>query len=279
MGEQEPQEPTVRLARWDGTWDPVDDFAGLKADVAAYGHADPLSTLRTLSESTGIPVGALVRYVLARWASGGAEALLELGTSGVAQLRRVVEEAEAAGTEEARRAAYDVLRAQVAWLAHGVEHPTATYPGGGAGTRRHVRLGVYGVIGDGQGRVLLTRLAPGREHAGHWTLPGGGLAHGEDPREGLRREVHEETGLDAEVGDLLEVDALHLPGHRTSAGAELDAHSVRLLFSATVDASVRPRVVEVAGSTDAVRWVTAEELGRLPVVDLVRVGVELADGL
>ncbi len=131
MAEDTDDAPLVRLERWDGTWPEDDDFAGLKADVAAYGHTDPLATLRTLSEASGVPVGALVRYVLARWASGGAEALLELGTSGVDHLRRAVDEAERAGTDRARLAAYDVVRQQVGWLAQGLDDPEATYPDGG----------------------------------------------------------------------------------------------------------------------------------------------------
>jgi ADP-ribose pyrophosphatase YjhB (NUDIX family) len=266
--------PRVRLERWDGTWPADDEFAGLKADVAAYGHTDPLATLRTLSDHSGVPVGALVRYVLARWASGGSETLLELGTSGVEQLRRVVDEAERAGTEAARLAAYDVMRQQVTWLAHGLDRPEVAYPEGGGGARRLLRLGVYAVITDERDRLLLTRLAPGRPHEGHWTLPGGGLDHGEQPRDGVVREVHEETGLVAEVGTLIEVDAIHLPPERTPTG--LDAHSVRLLFDATVDTSRTPRVVEVGGSTDAVRWVEPGELPALRLVDLARHGARLA---
>lgn len=109
----------VRLERWDGVWSDDDPFAGLKADVAAYGHVDPLETVRGLSEACGVPVGALVRYVLARWASGGTDALLELGVSGVDHLARAVEEAEAAGTDEARLHAYETIREVVAWLRAG----------------------------------------------------------------------------------------------------------------------------------------------------------------
>jgi hypothetical protein len=113
--------PTVELERWDGAWVEDDPFAGLKADVAAYGHLDPLETLRGLSAACGVPTGALVRYVLARWAAGGNEALLELGVSGVDHLARAVAEAEAAGTDEARLHAYATVREVVAWLRAGLD--------------------------------------------------------------------------------------------------------------------------------------------------------------
>lgn len=52
------------------------------------------------------------------------------------------------------------------------------------------RVSVKALILDEEGRFLLCR-----EDNGGWDLPGGGLDHGEEPHEGLRREVHEETGL------------------------------------------------------------------------------------
>jgi hypothetical protein len=106
----------VHLGRYTGDWSADDPFADLKADVAAYGQLDPLATLRTLSEASGIPVGALVRYVLARWASGGNEALLELGTSGVDHLARVIDRAEVADTDAARLEAYVAVREIITWL-------------------------------------------------------------------------------------------------------------------------------------------------------------------
>ena len=114
-------QPAVRLERFDGTWTVDDPFAGLKADVTAYGHLDPLETLRGLSEASGVPVGALARYVLARWAAGGSEGLLELGTSGVDHLARAVEEAETADTDEARLRAWATVRDVVRWLRAGMD--------------------------------------------------------------------------------------------------------------------------------------------------------------
>ncbi len=113
-------EPTVRLERWHGTWSDDDPYAGLKADVAAYGPLDPLVTVRGLAEASGVPVGALARYVLARWASGGNEALLELGVSGVDHLAAVVTRAEAAGTDGARLEAYAEVAEIVSWLRAGI---------------------------------------------------------------------------------------------------------------------------------------------------------------
>jgi 8-oxo-dGTP diphosphatase len=50
------------------------------------------------------------------------------------------------------------------------------------------------LIEDGKGRLLLARRAVD-PFAGLWDVPGGFLEEGEHPVDGLRREIHEETGL------------------------------------------------------------------------------------
>ena len=109
-------ELTITLSGWAGPWAGDDPDANFKADVALYTMLDPLETLRPLSASTGIPVGALVRYVLARWTSAGAESLLSAGPSIVERMAGVFSDAEQAGTSEARLEAYEVVRQMVAWL-------------------------------------------------------------------------------------------------------------------------------------------------------------------
>jgi ADP-ribose pyrophosphatase YjhB (NUDIX family) len=55
---------------------------------------------------------------------------------------------------------------------------------------------------DGDGRVLLARRAV-EPAKGKWDCIGGFLEEGEHPLDGLRREVHEETGLGFEPGRFL----------------------------------------------------------------------------
>jgi len=55
---------------------------------------------------------------------------------------------------------------------------------------------------DHAGSVLLARRAY-EPDAGLWDVPGGFLEEGEDPVEGLRRELLEETGLTIEPGDFV----------------------------------------------------------------------------
>ena len=120
----EPQDPpSVELTPWTGPWPDDDKDANLKADVALYAKVDPLRTVRGLSASTNIPEGAIVRWVLARWASEGASGLLELGPTMTRRLHAVCEAAETAGTDEERLAAYHQLRQMLSWLHYPLEHP------------------------------------------------------------------------------------------------------------------------------------------------------------
>jgi hypothetical protein len=115
--------PVLRLDPWTGPWPDDDKDANLKHDVALYAKVDPLRTVRGLSESTNIPEGAIVRWVLARWASEGASGLLELGPTMTRRLNAVCTEAEAADTDEARLAAYHQLRQMLSWLQYPLDHP------------------------------------------------------------------------------------------------------------------------------------------------------------
>lgn len=114
---------SVDLSPWHGPWDDDDKDANFKADVALYAKVDPLHTVRGLSSSTDVPIGAIVRWVLARWASEGAGGLLELGPTMTRRLDDVCRAAEAEDTDEARLAAFSQLRQMISWLRYPLDHP------------------------------------------------------------------------------------------------------------------------------------------------------------
>ena len=119
----DPDEPVVRLERYVGPWADDDPDANFKADVALYANVDPLSTITNLSRALDLPVGAVCRYVLAKWATGGSGGLLELGPTMTRRLAEVCDRADAAGTDEARLEAYAQLRAMITWLRHPIDEP------------------------------------------------------------------------------------------------------------------------------------------------------------
>jgi 8-oxo-dGTP pyrophosphatase MutT (NUDIX family) len=94
---------------------------------------------------------------------------------------------------------------------------------------RKVTVGACAVIEDGQGRVLVAR-HPYRHQP--WALPGGLIGRGEQPAAALARELGEELGVVAEIGDVLHVE-LAPCGHMT------------LYFAAHVDTLPCPDGVEI----------------------------------
>ncbi|MEZ4236764.1 MAG: (deoxy)nucleoside triphosphate pyrophosphohydrolase [Myxococcota bacterium] len=94
------------------------------------------------------------------------------------------------------------------------------------------------------GRVLAAQRAPGQSHAGLWELPGGKVEPGESDEEALVRELQEELGVWATVGDLL----------GTSRVGELE------LVAYAVVASDEP----VAKEHAALRWLRRDELWAVP---------------
>ena len=149
---------------------------------------------------------------------------------------------------------------------------------------RRQRVAAYalarrGPRGSAEEEVLLTRLSVTAAHPGRWTLPGGGIGHGERPAEALAREVAEECGVACEVGELLDVHDWHFSGTAPNGRWE-DFHGVHLVFAAAVDPDVEPRVAETAGTTDAAAWVPVADVssGAVDVLGLVTHALGLPEG-
>jgi 8-oxo-dGTP diphosphatase len=140
--------------------------------------------------------------------------------------------------------------------------------------RRVTRVSAYAVCRDERDRLLLCRIAPGYTVGfdGWWTLPGGGLEHGEDPRDGALRELTEETGLVGEIEDLLEVDSWH-ELYTNLAGEREDYHGVRVLYRCRITGGELRD--EVEGSTDTCRWFARAELPTDRLVDITELAARL----
>jgi len=52
-------------------------------------------------------------------------------------------------------------------------------------------------------KVLLTRRGPSEKLAGYWEFPGGKVEDGESLTDCLRRELHEELGVEAVIGEVM----------------------------------------------------------------------------
>ncbi|GAA4201463.1 NUDIX hydrolase [Actinocatenispora rupis] len=138
------------------------------------------------------------------------------------------------------------------------------------------RFAAYGYATDPDGRVLLSRIAPGYPGAGRWHLPGGGTDHGEQPAAALARELTEETGQRGTVGALLDVSSEHDPNALGPEGYPIDWHAVRVLYRVIVREPSVPTVTEVGGSTDAAAWFPADRLVDLPVTGAVQAALHAA---
>ena len=133
-------------------------------------------------------------------------------------------------------------------------------------------IGVGAVIIRG-GRVLLVRrnTEPLR---GEWSVPGGVLELGERLREGVRRETREETGIEVEPGEVLDVfDSIFTDGL-----GRTQYHYV------LIDYLCRPVSGEAraGGDVSDVRWVGIEALPAMGLREsteqVVRKGLERAAG-
>ena len=111
----------LELHPYQDKWHGDDPYANFKAEVANYTVTDPLPTLEVLSQSSGIPLPCLVRYVLVKWASSGAEALMSMPPITLTQMQQRVDKAEEEDTDEARLYAYKALREIIAWLQLGMQ--------------------------------------------------------------------------------------------------------------------------------------------------------------
>jgi 8-oxo-dGTP diphosphatase len=132
-------------------------------------------------------------------------------------------------------------------------------------------IGVGAVIVS-RDRALLVRRAA-EPLKGEWSVPGGMLELGEKLRDGAAREAFEETQLQVEVGEVLDVfDSIF-----TDADGRTQYHYV------LIDFLCRPLSGEAIPGSDVseVKWVTASDLAGLDlresIAQVVRKGLAVAN--
>jgi mutator protein MutT len=105
-----------------------------------------------------------------------------------------------------------------------------------------------------KGKLLITQRPEGTHLAGLWEFPGGKREPNETFEECLRRELHEELGIEASVHELVEEIVHHYP-----------ERSVHLKFFRCELESGTPRAIHCA----AFAWITCEQFNdyKFPAAD------------
>jgi len=121
-------------------------------------------------------------------------------------------------------------------------------------------LGVGGVVISGNQVLLVKR---GHEPLkGQWSIPGGVLEIGETLQAAVARELREETGLDVDVGAL--VDVVERIGQ--DAAGRVEYHYVIVDYAC----AVRGGTLAAASDAAAAEWIGIEDLDRYGVNDTAK---------
>jgi 8-oxo-dGTP diphosphatase len=101
-----------------------------------------------------------------------------------------------------------------------------------------------------EGKVLLVQDATGK-----WELPGGRLANGEQPIDGLKREIKEELNVEIEPGQVFDTVVF--------TGASSGNHYV-VIYLCTLISKVADLKVDGVENTD-MKWVDKNDLAKMPL--------------
>lgn len=107
-------------------------------------------------------------------------------------------------------------------------------------------VGGKAVVFDKTGSILILRRSDKCTRAGGWDFPGGGLDYGEDPLQGVIREIEEEASL--QVTDLKPIDVI-------SSISTSNEFIVTIGYKAVATSNT----VQLSWEHDQFKWVSKEE--------------------
>ncbi len=107
---------------------------------------------------------------------------------------------------------------------------------------------------------------------GYWSLPGGILETGETLRDGIRREVSEETGLEVEPLSVFEIFERIIPDQGPDQEGRAEYHYVLIDYICRVTGGV----LQAATDVSATAWVARDQLREYRITDGTQAVVERA---
>lgn len=109
------------------------------------------------------------------------------------------------------------------------------------------------ILKQGDKYLIQLRAETAKHYPLHWDLPGGKLDEGEEPIDGIIREIKEETNLDAKMGKVLGVYEFYVEDEK-----EITRFTIYSTESFTGELKLSDEHLEQ-------KWATKEEIFKLPI--------------
>lgn len=127
--------------------------------------------------------------------------------------------------------------------------------------KKKIKILANGLIKKGDKFLLLKRNENEIDGPGQWEFPGGLVEFGEDPQDGIIREVKEETGLNAEIVSIYKILS------KEYEKPDKKVHLIRIIYLLkTSDEKVKLNERE----HEEYKWLKKEEIKNLKTSDYLK---------